>query len=76
MKKKDFLLLIDNLLTIKPGTLTGEETLQDLSMWDSLAILGFISLVDKEFHVVLSVDAINAAKTVNDLLSLLEDKVQ
>lgn len=76
MNKKDFLLNLDELLGLNAGTLTGEESLQDLTAWDSLAVLGFIALVDKELKISLSPAAIDKAKTVEDLLQLLGDKIQ
>lgn len=55
---------------------TGEESLSDLSPWDSLAVLGFIALVDKEFNISLSPADIGKAKTINELIDLLGEKVQ
>ena len=46
MTKKDFFLLIDELLENDPGTITGDEVLTQQSKWDSLAVIGFIALLD------------------------------
>lgn len=74
MSKKDFLLLLDELLETEPGTLTGVEMLETLS-WDSLAVVGLIALVDEQFDIALSPAKIGKCETVNDLIALLGDKV-
>lgn len=76
MEKKAFLLHLDSMLELTAGTLNGNEKLNDLVSWDSLAVLGFIALVDKELDMSVSPDEINRAGTVNDLLMLLGDKVK
>lgn len=74
MSKKDFLLLLDELLETEPGTLTGVEMLETLS-WDSLAVVGLIALVDEQFDIALSPAKIGKCEAVNDLIALLGDKV-
>lgn len=73
--KKKYLLLLDKVLELDAGTLTGTEELSDLDSWDSLAVLGFIAAVDKEFNLVLSPDDINKARTVDELVDLLISKL-
>ena len=76
MKKEIFLRKIDNLCDLEPGTLVGNEVLKHLSFWDSLMVLGFLSLVDKDFNVILSPVDVTNALTVNDLIKLLGDRIQ
>ena len=76
MNKKDFLSKLDDLLELDSGTITGDEVLQDIEEWDSLTLLEFIALVDKEFGVTLSPENIKKAQTVNDLVNLLEDNLE
>ena len=75
MKKREILLLIDELLELELGTLTGTEILRDLEGWDSLAIMGFMATVDERFELTLSGQAIITCKTVNDLIALLGDRI-
>jgi acyl carrier protein len=75
MLKSEFLLLLDNVIEAQPGTLTGTELLQDVEGWDSLAVLGFIALVDEHFGMPLSAESIISCKAVNDLLSLLDTNI-
>ncbi|NRA73975.1 MAG: acyl carrier protein [Rickettsiales bacterium] len=75
MNKKEFLQLIDELLELDSGTLKGDEDLDSLSSWDSLAVLGFITLVDKKFDLVLNPDNIVKAKTINDLICMIDNRL-
>ncbi|WP_298370002.1 phosphopantetheine-binding protein [Azospirillum sp.] len=70
MDRKDFLLALDEALELDPGTLTGEETLESLESWDSLAVISFIALVDETMGVVVEGEKLAQAKTVADLLAL------
>ncbi|PLY16318.1 MAG: hypothetical protein C0631_04085 [Sedimenticola sp.] len=75
MKKKDFLLLIEDVLEVDEGSLNGTEALEDLEMWDSLAVVTFIALVDEHLEMSISPEKISAAKSVSDLLALTGDKL-
>ncbi|MCG5238492.1 phosphopantetheine-binding protein [Azospirillum doebereinerae] len=70
MDRKDFLLALDDVLELDPGTLTGAETLESLDSWDSLAVISFIALVDETMNVVVEGEKLAQAKTVDDLLAL------
>lgn len=71
MNKSDFLLALDELLELSPGTLNGTETLDSYENWDSLAVISFIALADEKFSIVVGSEAIAKAQTVNDLLQLI-----
>ncbi len=75
MKPEQFLSLMAKLLEMAPGTLNGPEKLRDIEAWDSLAIMGFISLVDQQFSMIISPQKIAECKTINDLMSLLGDRI-
>ena len=75
MKKREFLKLLDELIEIDSGTLTGAENLEDLESWDSYAVMGFIALVDEKFEITLFPKRIAESKTVDDLIDLLGNKV-
>lgn len=70
MERPQFLLLLDELLELNPGTLRGEEPLDDLSAWNSLALIGFMAVVNEQFGVVASPKKIAECKTVSDLVTL------
>ncbi|SMH45495.1 phosphopantetheine-binding protein [Azospirillum agricola] len=70
MDRKEFLLALDETLELEPGTLTGDETLESLEAWDSLAVISFIALVDERLNLVVEGEKLARAKTVSDLLAL------
>lgn len=61
---------MDELLELDPGTLTGLEKLEELEQWNSMAMIGFIALVDTNNGLKLSPRQIAACSTVADLLQL------
>jgi acyl carrier protein len=75
MTKKDYFLLLDELLENDPGTIRGDEVLTDIPKWDSLAIIGFIALLDQHFVVSVPAVKIINCRTVDDLAGLVGDKL-
>ena len=71
--KPEFIEAIDELLELPSGTLKGPEQLEDLEGWNSIAMLGFISLADRN-GVRVSPRDIARATTVAELLQLLKSK--
>lgn len=51
-------------------SLTLETSLFDIEGWDSLNIVGFILLADRQYKQIVSPDAIGECQTVADLYSL------
>jgi len=76
MNRKEFLLLMDDLVEADPGTLTGSENLSGLEEWNSLAVMEFIALVDEKFGVQLNPTDIEQCTTTNDLIALLGDHIR
>jgi acyl carrier protein len=76
MKTSDFLKLLDDALDLPQGTLTGTEQLSDIPEWDSLAVISFIALVDEQFNVILEGEKLAEAKSVADLLALLQGQLE
>ncbi len=75
MTAKQFYHLLDELLELDPGTIKGDEVLGDLARWDSLAVIGFIALLDEHFGKVVPASTILACKTVADLAALADGGV-
>jgi len=76
MTKQEFVRALEAELEKPEGSLDPDQALTDVEGWDSLAVLLFISLSDAKFGVILSGDQIAGAKTVNDLLLLLGDRLE
>lgn len=74
MNREEFLTLLDELFELPPGTLTGEELLSELGIWDSTAALGFMALVDEHYGLTLSPKQFARCTTVADLVALVEEQ--
>lgn len=75
MEKHKFLLLLDEVVELEPGTLKGDETIEGLEGWNSLAVISFIALADDTFGLSLQPSKIASCQTVADLVALLGDKI-
>lgn len=75
MNRTQFLALLDELLEQEPGTLKGDEPLTGLQRWDSLAVIGFIALLDEHFGISVPAARINACNSVADLMAIVQDKL-
>jgi acyl carrier protein len=75
MKERDFLLLLDELLELGPGTLRGDEALESLEGWNSLAVISLMALVDDHFDMSLQARQIAGCSTIADLIGLLGDRI-
>jgi acyl carrier protein len=65
-----FLIQLDELLELPVGTLKGDEKLEDLEHWDSLAMVSFIALADEHCNIRLSPRQFVTCNTVSDLVRL------
>ena len=70
MTRTDFLLAIDDLLELPAGTLKGTEQLENLESWNSMAMIGYIALVDSETGTQISPQQIRQCTSVDDLIRL------
>jgi acyl carrier protein len=69
MTREELLIGLTELLEAN-HPLTGPEELSSLGDWDSMAVIGFMALVDEACGVTLAPSAIDSCKTVNDLVEL------
>lgn len=72
MTRQEFLQLLEEVIEAEPGTLKGDERLRDLERWDSLAVMSYIALVDEQLGISVSAQSIAEARTVSDLVALVE----
>jgi len=68
MTRNEFLLQIDDILGLQPGTLRGDEKLEELENWDSTSLITFIALADSNAGVAVSPAQVVTCTTVADLL--------
>jgi acyl carrier protein len=67
MPKAEFLRQLDEMLEISAGTLQGDELLEDLEGWDSVAMISFIAFADEHFGKNLSPRQFAQCNSINDL---------
>ena len=72
MDRQTFLQHLDELLDLPPGTLKGPEEMESLENWNSMAVVGYIALVDEHFNYSISPRQFANCSTVNDLLGLIK----
>lgn len=72
MKREDFLLQMDEILGLQPGTLRGNEKLEDLENWDSTALISLIALAETSNNVSIAPEEVVDCSTVADLLRLAQ----
>lgn len=74
MNESEFWLILDEILEVEPGTVRGNESLEELA-WDSLMVLGFIALMDERYEAAISPKELSKCKTVADLKAMVEKQV-
>lgn len=70
MTREEFLLEMDEILGLQPGTLHGEEKLDELQNWDSTVLVELIMLAETANDVEISPEQVVGCATVGDLLRL------
>jgi acyl carrier protein len=68
--KQIFYRKLEKLLKVPSGSLKGADTLNSFESWDSLTILEFIALADKDYQCNVQPGDIAACRTVGDLSDL------
>lgn len=75
MTRSEFLRALEHELALDNGTLNENQALSSLESWDSMAAIQFIALADERIGVAVSGDQIAKSKTINELLSLLGNRL-
>ncbi len=75
MNVQQFLDKICDVLELEAGSLKGDEALDSLDNWDSLAVISFIALADEALGVIVDAEKLAHAQTVHDLLDLVSGQV-
>jgi len=75
MTKDDFLRLLEEVLEADALSIHVDDELDALDEWDSLTVMTFIAMADEKFDMVIAPDDLAKAKSVQDLVILLGDKV-
>ena len=76
MKIEDFIAhLEEEYEDMAPGTLKPDSVFREVFEWNSINALILIAMVKTEYEVTLSADDLIKSKTVNDIYSLIENRV-
>ena len=67
MNKDEFITELADLLSVDESELTNDVELEKLEDWDSLAVIGFIALLDKKLGKKIGAGTIFGCKTIGDL---------
>lgn len=70
-----FLQKLDEVMSQPSGTIKGDELLESLKGWDSVALMSFIALLDDELAIRVTGKQVMQCKTVSDLVAIAGDKV-
>lgn len=72
MSEQEKIAMIEETLELDEGALSPETVLAELPVYTSMAKLSLIVLMDDEFGVKLSGDAIKGFRTVADILAVMK----
>lgn len=54
--------------------ITAETVFSELPEWDSVMVLSLISMIDQEYEIVVDVDEMSEARTVEDLFNYVKSQ--
>lgn len=60
---------------MEPSALSPETNFRELDEWSSLSALGLMAMVDEEYDVDLKGDDIRNTTTIEELFSIIKEKV-
>ena len=75
MTKSEFLRALERQMEVPQNTLSEEQQLAQVPGWDSMAAVLFIALADEKAGVTISGNQIAQARTVDQLLALVGDRL-
>jgi len=77
MNIKEFITHIENEFDdLKPGILEPDSKFRDVFEWNSINALILIAMVKTEYDVALTADDLIKSKTVKDIYSIIEIRIQ
>ena len=72
MTTKQKLNLIEECMDLDEDTLKINDDLTSYEEWDSVTALSIIAMLDEQFHKTVSGNSLKDAKTVADILKMME----
>ena len=71
MDEKQFVVNMEELLEVDPGSLHAGIELTSLPQWDSLAFVSFLAMADSKYGAKVAPVELRQCKTVGDLMKLV-----
>jgi acyl carrier protein len=68
---KLFLRRLEVVMEADPNSLTVETILADEVTWDSMAVMGFIAMLDSDYDKLVNVADVTACRSVGDLMKFV-----
>ena len=53
--------------------ITGNERIEEIEEWDSLAVLGILSLLEDDFNLEMSTEDLDGLENIQQLIDLIEN---
>ena len=76
MRKNEFIAEFAEIVDVAPDELKPETELEMLEMWDSVAYLSAMVLIDEELGVTIRPEVLSRAKTFEDILKAVDSALQ
>ena len=76
MTSREFYEALEEVIEANRGTISGTEAVKGLPGWDSVAVIGFIAMLDSRLGISVAADDIVSCLTVADLMKLLGGRIQ
>ena len=73
-KTSEFLQNMAEILELDEEEVSEELSFEDLA-WDSLAVVSTIAAIDEYFDVMISGQSLGECKSMNDVLKLIDSKI-
>jgi acyl carrier protein len=74
--KEKVISIIAGVLEVEPSKITLESSIGDFQKWDSLGNLTILQQIQDEFDFELDPDEIIDLEDVNDIINIVEEKIQ
>ncbi len=73
--EKVFLNRMEEILEMDENTLAMEADLNNMEDWSSLAIMGFVAMVDEYYEIEITTDDLSQCQTVADVTALVQKTI-
>lgn len=71
MELSEKLALLEDILDVDSGSLSCDQSLDDIDEWDSLSALSVVVMIKDEFNVKITGAQVRAFKTIQDIIDVM-----